>query len=191
MFELEALCQISPVSTRPTTQEGKRFYCSKALVICGSNAISKNDEKKRAKAALMTLNLIGIPCQVWPWKDISHSTSDCGRGEGLCVCLQLLCNCKFLFKYTNMLPCVLSHIIVAKWFSLNLKAISGLQVQRELFYRVCLRNGVAVVMRLWGCLERDYPYACEQPETRPLGCRDLWSSDVCATLSVQYRHLNF
>lgn len=48
-----------------------------ALVICGSNAISRNNEQKGAKVALMTLNLIGIPCQVWPWEDISHSTTDC------------------------------------------------------------------------------------------------------------------
>lgn len=63
MLALEALYQISHISTWPT-QEGKRFYCSMALVICGSNAISRNNEQKGAKVALMTLNLIGIPCQV-------------------------------------------------------------------------------------------------------------------------------
>ena len=34
------------------------------LVICGSNASSKNDEQRGAKVASMTLNLIGIPGQV-------------------------------------------------------------------------------------------------------------------------------
>lgn len=61
IFELH---QIPHIQTWPNIQEGKRFYSSKALVIYGSNAISKNNEQKRAKAALMTLNLIGIPCQV-------------------------------------------------------------------------------------------------------------------------------
>lgn len=35
-----------------------------SVVICDSNAVSKNNEQKGAKVALMTLNLIGIPCQV-------------------------------------------------------------------------------------------------------------------------------
>ncbi len=84
MFNLEAWLQISHISTRPT-QEGVMFSCSKALVICGFNAVSKNYEQKGVKVALMALNLIGIPCQVWPWEDISHSTSDCACAY-VCVC---------------------------------------------------------------------------------------------------------
>lgn len=76
----------------------------------------KNNEQKGAKAALMTLNLIGIPCQVWPWED-SHSWSDSGcacTGKGVCVSAELwmnVDNCVFIC-YKNLKKVQIPFIIV-------------------------------------------------------------------------------
>lgn len=102
------------------------FYSSVALVICGSSTISKNNEQKRAKVVPTTLNLIGIPCQVWPWEDISCWTRDSVFGGAyvslyaeMCVsCMKspckmrfrtilgfsCQCNCESLLVDPDMLP---------------------------------------------------------------------------------------
>lgn len=167
MLKLEALNEYISHINFGTRRKGRGFQCSEALVICGSNAISKNNEQKGAKVALMTLNLIGIPCQVWPWEDISHSTSDCvcGRGEvPMCLCLQL-CDCKC------------AHLRVCFMKRLNSGASEQFQIP-SVSVTLGQRSIPVFAWRSW-CV------AWKKPATRPVGCRDLWPSDMCATLSVQ------
>lgn len=147
--------------------EGKSFYSSKVLVIFGINDISKNNEQKRAKATLMTLNLIGIPCQVWPWKDISHSTSDCRRvrisvseGGGLL--------CSSFQSYFYVCSCGRNiHSYLCSTGSLHI-------FTDDLCVCVSARD-------CWACRPCEYTRAA----VRPVGCRDPWPTDMCVPLSAQ------
>lgn len=69
-----------------TKRKEQGLLAQRLRSVSSLTSFSKNNEQKEAKAALMTLNLIGIPCQVWPWEDISHSWSDSRyvfvQGEG-------------------------------------------------------------------------------------------------------------
>lgn len=122
---LQALFQTSFLWFQHSTKRKEQGFMAQRLrSVLSLTSFSKNNEQKRAKAALMTLNLIGIPCQVWPWEDISHSwsASRCVFVQGEGHVRVRYCNWMLIFVYLFVLKCQKCNFKVIFLFNIYCKS---------------------------------------------------------------------